>query len=101
VYVVNVGKITHCWSLRFIRNDCLRGSPDPIQPRLVIEYNRRPPLLAICASASVDNSGSLAATFGYPCHAPCKYRRAAASRVKAWQGASFQFFYNRDSTFDS
>lgn len=29
-------------------------------------------LLATCASACVDNSGSLAATFGYPRHAPRK-----------------------------
>jgi hypothetical protein len=30
------------------------------------EWNPRPPLLAICASACFDNSGSLIATFGYP-----------------------------------
>ena len=30
------------------------------------ERNRRPPLLAICASACFVNSGSLVATFGYP-----------------------------------
>jgi len=42
------------------RPSCLRARPT------ISEWNRRPPLLAIRASACFDNSGSLVATFGYP-----------------------------------
>ena len=52
------------------------------------EWNRRPSLLAICACACIKNSVPLAATFGYPRHAPCKHRRARRSRIyKAWRAA--------------
>jgi hypothetical protein len=54
------------------------------------EWNRRPPLLAICASACFENSGSLVATFGYPRYAPGCYQRATVSwRLNSWRQQSF------------
>lgn len=59
------------WSMSMRRGTTdLRAYPflasPPANTAAVYKWNRRPPLLAICASACIQNSGPLAATFGYP-----------------------------------
>lgn len=59
------------WSMSMRRGTTdLRAYPflasPPASTAAVYKWNRRPPLLAICASACIQNSGPLAATFGYP-----------------------------------
>jgi hypothetical protein len=66
------------------------------------EWNRRPPLLAICASACIKNSGSLAATFGYP--ATCAVLTSASDGLissKAWRAAFVPLISDRDAMFHS
>ena len=81
VHVVNVDKIAHCWSLRFIKNDAAR--PAWALPQSNVADNssatgdRR---FWLSARALVlTNSGALAATFGYPAICAVQVRRATVS----------------------
>jgi len=90
----------HCGSLRFVKNDAASRPtsaqcafpPQPIGRGWRFEWNRRPPLLAICASAVLRTAGR--------CQRPlaiCDMRRESTGErglmsLKAWQGVLFLWF---------